>query len=525
MSAGRPRVGAAAAAFLLGVALAPAAAAQTCYVRPFDRVGDPWHCLEACDRSIPHAGVDFPVPRGSAVPAIADGVASVPPYSDCLGNVLVIAHPDGMFSGYAHLQTIHVVDGQAVTRGQHVADSGETGRSPDCVTGPHLHLTLGDHFESYRDRRTIDPLAYIDSHADCSCHHTAGLLSFSCNGPLEGQTCVSLNEPADPDTWTDNFICTAAPEGLVFSASGEVEGMECVALTEPSDSQSAAWDDNFVCLPPDAPFELAWSFAGALDGWSCVKFDEPSEERTWRDNFLCERKRLCFEGGGLTFCHRGTVEGEHCLPVNEPLDDQAIWADNTLCVSEKLGGGALGLQWSAAGPIAGMDCTAVTEPAESEAAAWSDNFVCLPPGAPIRLEWSAQGPLADAVGCARWYEAADLDDGWADDYLCVYPRSPPPPPDAARDAGATYDAAIGPALRNNGARGVAGESAGCDCATTGDASPAAAWPLAALVFGLRSRRRRVMTRRSCSAGRAGRGRETGRGSGGCGSGARACPDH
>ena len=182
-----------------------------------------------------------------------------------------------------------------------------------------------------------------------------------------------------------------------------------------------------------------------------------------------------------------------------------------------------------------MNCTAVTEPAESEAAAWSDNFVCLPPGAPIHLEWSAQGPLADAVGCARWYEAADLDDGWADDYLCVYPRSPPPPPDAERDgrpeapsdqapgdAGAT-DAAVGPALRNNGARGVVGESAGCACATTGDAR-SAAWPLAVLVFGLRSRRRRVMTRRSCSARQVGRGRGTGRGSGGCGSGAKACPD-
>ena len=519
----------------LGLALAPAATAQTCYVRPFDRVGDPWHCLEACGRSIPHAGVDFPVPRGSAVPAIADGVASVPPYSECLGNVLVIAHPDGMFSGYGHLQTIHVSDGQAVTRGQHVADSGDSGRYPDCVTGPHLHLTLGDHFESYRDRQTIDPLAYIDRHADCSCRHTAGRLSFSCNGPVEGQTCVSLNEPEDPNTWTDNFICTAAPEGLVFSASGNVEGLECVALTEPSDSQSAVWDDNFVCLPADAPFELAWSFAGPIDGWSCVKFDEPSEDRTWRDNFLCERNRQCFEGGGLTFCQRGKVDGEHCLPVNEPGDDHAIWSDNSLCVSEQLGGAALGLQWSAAGPIAGMNCTAVTEPAESEAAAWSDNFVCLPPGAPIHLEWSAQGPLADAVGCARWYEAADLDDGWADDYLCVYPRSPPPPPDAERDgrpeapsdqapgdAGAT-DAAVGPALRNNGARGVVGESAGCACATTGDAR-SAAWPLAVLVFGLRSRRRRVMTRRSCSARQVGRGRGTGRGSGGCGSGAKACPD-
>lgn len=508
MSRRRQTLGAFGLALVLGAAVSTDAAAQTCYIRPFDRVGDPWHCKEACGRSIPHAGVDFPVGLGSAVPAIADGVASVPPRSDCLGNVLVIAHPDGMFSGYAHLQAIHVGNGQAVSRGQHVADSGDTGRYPDCVTGPHLHLTLGDHFESYSDRQTIDPLAYIDGHADCSCHHTAGRLSFSCDGPLDGQTCVSLNEGEDPGSWTDNVICTAAPEGLVFSTSGAVEGLDCVGITEPSDPQTAAWADNFLCLPPDAPFELAWSFAGPLDGWSCVKFDEPAEDPTWRDDFLCERPRMCFEGGGLSFCQRGTVEGAHCLPVNEPGDDQAIWADNALCVSEALGGAALGLMWSDAGPLAGMDCTAVTEPEETEAAAWSDNFVCLPPGAPIRLAFSAQGPLADAAGCARFYEAADLDDGWADNYLCVFPALPPPAPDAARDpgadastsgeradlgplgardAGATGDALL-PEAWNTQAQGVVGESSGCDCATA--RSPGvAAWPFFALLVGLRPRRR------------------------------------
>jgi murein DD-endopeptidase MepM/ murein hydrolase activator NlpD len=152
------------------------AQAQTCYLKPPFGVGDTWHCTAACDRSTPHAGVDFPAAEGSGVPAIADGVAIRVPYSSCLGNVLVIRHPDGMYSGYSHLSAIHVGDGESVSRGQIVANVGNTGT---CTTGPHLHLTLGDHLESYNDRITVDPLAYIDSHTVCSCDRTNGHFTFS----------------------------------------------------------------------------------------------------------------------------------------------------------------------------------------------------------------------------------------------------------------------------------------------------------------------------------------------------------
>ncbi len=55
-------------------------------------------------------------------------------------NVVRILHADGTMALYAHLNwnTIRVVPGQRVRRGEYLADSGNTGFS----TGPHLHFVV-----------------------------------------------------------------------------------------------------------------------------------------------------------------------------------------------------------------------------------------------------------------------------------------------------------------------------------------------------------------------------------------------
>jgi murein DD-endopeptidase MepM/ murein hydrolase activator NlpD len=55
-------------------------------------------------------------------------------------NIVRILHEDGTMALYAHLNwnSIRVVPGERVTRGQHLADSGNTGFS----TGPHLHFVV-----------------------------------------------------------------------------------------------------------------------------------------------------------------------------------------------------------------------------------------------------------------------------------------------------------------------------------------------------------------------------------------------
>lgn len=67
------------------------------------------------------------------------------------GKTVVIAHPDGYKTLYAHLSRIIVRHGQYVKQGQHVAVSGNTGRS----TGAHLH------FEILRGGRNINPYRFF----------------------------------------------------------------------------------------------------------------------------------------------------------------------------------------------------------------------------------------------------------------------------------------------------------------------------------------------------------------------------
>ncbi|QYU68492.1 M23 family metallopeptidase [Leptolyngbya sp. 15MV] len=56
----------------------------------------------------------------------------------CRGNYVLIDHGYGIYSGYAHLGTMHVTRGQDVTRNQVLGTVGDTGR----VSGPHFHWEM-----------------------------------------------------------------------------------------------------------------------------------------------------------------------------------------------------------------------------------------------------------------------------------------------------------------------------------------------------------------------------------------------
>ncbi|MGW2822020.1 transglycosylase family protein [Streptomyces sp. NPDC001443] len=101
-----------------------------------------------------HTGVDFPVPTGTAVKAVAPGRVVDAGWGGSFGYQVVIRHADGRYTQYAHLSAISVKAGQSVGGGQRIGRSGATGNT----TGPHLHFEVrtGPGFGT-----DVDPLAYL----------------------------------------------------------------------------------------------------------------------------------------------------------------------------------------------------------------------------------------------------------------------------------------------------------------------------------------------------------------------------
>ena len=93
-----------------------------------------------------HKGIDYGLPEGSPVYAVADGVVKEVGSGTGYGNFVLIKHADGSTSRYAHLQKALVSRGDHVVAGQQIAKSGGKPGSPGAgnSTGPHLHFEMTD---------------------------------------------------------------------------------------------------------------------------------------------------------------------------------------------------------------------------------------------------------------------------------------------------------------------------------------------------------------------------------------------
>jgi murein DD-endopeptidase MepM/ murein hydrolase activator NlpD len=95
-----------------------------------------------------HEGVDLNAPEGAAVGASRAGRVVFAGWNDGFGNLVTIAHHQGVVTMYAHLSRIDVSVGERVSEGTRVGLVGHTGKA----TGPHLH------FEVRLRGASVDPL-------------------------------------------------------------------------------------------------------------------------------------------------------------------------------------------------------------------------------------------------------------------------------------------------------------------------------------------------------------------------------
>ncbi len=100
-----------------------------------------------------HKGLDFSTYRhGDPILATANGQVVTVTYNESFGNYVIIKHKHGIYTRYAHMDTVRVKKGQVVSQREIIGTIGSTGIS----TGPHLH------YEVHIGSDVVDPAKYIN---------------------------------------------------------------------------------------------------------------------------------------------------------------------------------------------------------------------------------------------------------------------------------------------------------------------------------------------------------------------------
>ena len=97
-------------------------------------------------------GINLAVPEGTPVKAAEDGVVAYAGNElKGYGNLVLVRHPNGYVTAYAHAKELLVKRGDQVKRGQVIAKSGQTGN----VDAPQLH------FEVRKGPAPLDPMPLL----------------------------------------------------------------------------------------------------------------------------------------------------------------------------------------------------------------------------------------------------------------------------------------------------------------------------------------------------------------------------
>jgi len=98
-----------------------------------------------------HDGIDLAAPEGTPVAAAADGVVLWTGTQAGYGRLVILRHPGGLLTIYAHLADVAVADGAKVRRGDVIARVGKSGGTDSAQL----------HFEVRDGTRPRNPLLYL----------------------------------------------------------------------------------------------------------------------------------------------------------------------------------------------------------------------------------------------------------------------------------------------------------------------------------------------------------------------------
>ena len=97
-------------------------------------------------------GINIAVPENTPVKAAEDGVVAYAGNElKGYGNLVLVRHPNGYVTAYAHAKELLVKRGDQVKRGQVIARSGQSGN----VNAPQLH------FEIRKGASPVDPTKFL----------------------------------------------------------------------------------------------------------------------------------------------------------------------------------------------------------------------------------------------------------------------------------------------------------------------------------------------------------------------------
>ena len=166
-----------------------------------------------------HYGLDIKVERGDTIRAAFDGKVRYCSYQRRgYGHYVVIRHPNGLETLYAHLTSKLVEETEVVKAGDPIGLGGNTGRS----TGPHLH------FETRLLGKALDPALFFD---------------FP-NQDITGDTYFykkpvkKVYDPSDPDTYYkvrsgDSLSRIAARKGTTVKNLCKLNGITTKTTLRP----------------------------------------------------------------------------------------------------------------------------------------------------------------------------------------------------------------------------------------------------------------------------------------------------